>query len=165
MAFQVFLQKLLRYFNGTTISASFVSLFPVYLVIFSLNLNEILLLLSAGKSIIMSLLLKLVYLYGIAINFLMLANKYCYIVLSYTLALLHKCLQHHLLVYFQVVHPPLHVTVSIHLCPSVCCAPYLRNCTSSDHNLWYTYICEMMISPGIFFFIFSKFYFFGLLRG
>ena len=37
------LQKLLRYFNGTYISASFVPSFPVCSVIFCLNLDEILL--------------------------------------------------------------------------------------------------------------------------
>ena len=47
------LQKLLRCFNGTVISTSFVPLFPVSPVISSLNLNEILLLLSLGKSVIL----------------------------------------------------------------------------------------------------------------
>ena len=50
------LQKLLRYFNGTIISTSFVSSFPVCSVIFCLilfKLNKILLL-PAGKSIILS---------------------------------------------------------------------------------------------------------------
>ena len=37
------LQKLLRYFNGTYISASFVPSFPVCSVIFCLDLDEILL--------------------------------------------------------------------------------------------------------------------------
>ena len=23
------------------------------------------------------------------------------------------------------------------VCPSICCAPYLKNCTSSDYNFWY----------------------------
>ena len=41
-----------RYFNGTIISTSFAPLFPVCSVIFSLNLNEILLF-SAGKLIIL----------------------------------------------------------------------------------------------------------------
>ena len=40
------LLKLLRYFNGTIISASFVPAFPVCPVIGCLNLNEALLLLS-----------------------------------------------------------------------------------------------------------------------
>ena len=34
------LQKLLKYFNGTIISTSFVPPFPVYPVIFAFNLNE-----------------------------------------------------------------------------------------------------------------------------
>ena len=46
------LQKLLRYFNGIIISTFFVPPFPVCLVICCLNLNEILLLLLAGKPII-----------------------------------------------------------------------------------------------------------------
>ena len=37
----LFLQKLLRYLNGTIISSSFVQLFHDYSVIFSLYLNEI----------------------------------------------------------------------------------------------------------------------------
>ena len=54
---------------------------------------------------------------------------------------------------FQVGYPPLYVTFSVHpfVCLSVCHAPYLRNCTSSNHNLWY--MCKMMISPGVFFII------------
>ena len=47
---------------------------------------------------------------------------------------------------------------SVH--PSVCRTPCLRNRTPSNHNFWYT--CKMMISPGTFF-IFLKFWFFGLL--
>ena len=43
------LQKLLKYFNETIISTSFEPFFPVGPAIFCLNLNEILLLLSAGK--------------------------------------------------------------------------------------------------------------------
>ena len=52
----IVLQKLLRYFNETIISTSFAPLFPVCPVIFCVNLNEVLLLLSAGKSIILPLL-------------------------------------------------------------------------------------------------------------
>ena len=39
-------------------------------------------------------------------------------------------------------HPPLYVTFSIcpSVYPSVCRAPYLRNCTSPDHNFWCTYV-------------------------
>ena len=47
-----FLQKLLRYFNGTMILTTIVPSCPVCFVIFSLNLNEMLSFLSAGKSII-----------------------------------------------------------------------------------------------------------------
>ena len=71
------LQRILRYFNGTIISTSFVPFFSVFLVTCCLNLNKILLLLWAGKSIITSL--KLFHLYSIAINFLMFPNKYHYI--------------------------------------------------------------------------------------
>ena len=49
MEFQGFSKKLLRYFNGTIISTSFVPSLPVYSAIFYLNLNETLK--SAVKSI------------------------------------------------------------------------------------------------------------------
>ena len=52
------LQKLLIYFNGTVISTYFVSLSPVCPVIFSLDLNEILVFSLAGKSVIALLLFK-----------------------------------------------------------------------------------------------------------
>ena len=51
-------QKLFSYFNRSIISTSFVPPFPVWPVIFCLNLNEVLLLLSSGKSIILPLLSK-----------------------------------------------------------------------------------------------------------
>ena len=41
------LQKLLKYFNGTITSTSFVPSFPVWSVIFTLNLNESVVLSSA----------------------------------------------------------------------------------------------------------------------
>ena len=47
------------------------------------------------------------------------------------------------------------------VCPSTCCAPYLRNCASSNHNFWYT-MCKMMVPPGAFFFFFWKFHIFIL---
>ena len=50
------LQKLLRHFDGTIISTSFVPPFPVCPVICCLNLNEALFLLLVGKSIILPLL-------------------------------------------------------------------------------------------------------------
>ena len=46
---------------------------------------------------------------------------------------------------------------------SICCAPYLRNLTSSDHNFWYTYVKWSYFQ--MFFFIFLKFCFLGLLGG
>ena len=49
MEFQGFSKKLLRYFNGTIISTSFVPSLPVCSAIFYLNLNETLK--SAVKSI------------------------------------------------------------------------------------------------------------------
>ena len=49
------LQKLLRYFNGTIISTSFVPQPPACLAIYCLNLNELLLLSLTGKSIILPL--------------------------------------------------------------------------------------------------------------
>ena len=57
------LQKFLIFFNGTIILTSFMPPFPTCPVIFCLNLNEVLLLLSLGKSIILSLFSKLVHLY------------------------------------------------------------------------------------------------------
>ena len=48
-------QKLIRYFNGNVIETLFIPAAPVLLAIFCLNLNETLLLLSSGKSIIASL--------------------------------------------------------------------------------------------------------------
>ena len=51
------LQKLLRYFNGTIISVSFLLFFPVPPATFSLNLNEILLFI-AGESTMLLLLSK-----------------------------------------------------------------------------------------------------------
>ena len=51
-------QNLLRYFNGTITSTSLVPPFPVFPVIFCLNLNEERLLLSPGKSVILPLLSK-----------------------------------------------------------------------------------------------------------
>ena len=52
------LQKLLKYFKETTISTFFVPWLPVWRIIFSLNLNKKLLLLSEGKSIIATTLFK-----------------------------------------------------------------------------------------------------------
>ena len=52
------LQKLLKYFNGTLISTFFVPLFPILAAIFVLNLNEALIILSAGKSVISPLAFK-----------------------------------------------------------------------------------------------------------
>ena len=49
------------------------------------------------------------------------------------------------------VHPLVHP--SVHL--SIHCAPYLRNYTSSDHNL--VHMCTMMIFPSVFFFFFIFF--------
>ena len=57
------LQKLLRYFSGTIISTSFVSLFPVSRIICCL---------------------KLVHFYSIAINFLMSLSNHYHILLNYT---------------------------------------------------------------------------------
>ena len=62
----------------------------------------------------------------------------------------------------------LYMSVFPSICPSVhsfvCCARYLRNYTSSDHNFWYTYV-KWWYLPGFclfFFLIFSKFWLFGL---
>ena len=59
------------------------------------------------------------------------------------------------------VRPPfrlsVHLSVHLSVCPSVRCAPYLRNHAPCDHNFWYR--CIMMIS----FFNFFKFWFFGSL--
>ena len=37
------------------------------------------------------------------------------------------------------------------VCPSTCCAPYLRNCASSNHNFWYTCV-KWWYLQGIFYF-------------
>ena len=47
--------------------------------------------------------------------------------------------------------------------PSVCCVPYLRNHTSSNHHLWYT--CVKWWYLHAFFFIFLKFWFLGCYGG
>ena len=73
------LQKLLRYFNGTIISTLFVPPFPVCPVIWCLNLNEALLLLSAGKSIIVSLSIRAVVSHKLPVS----SNKQHYILLNY----------------------------------------------------------------------------------
>ena len=52
---KLYFGKLLRYFNGTIVSTSLVPPFPVCPVICRLNLYEALLLLLAGKSIILPL--------------------------------------------------------------------------------------------------------------
>ena len=46
---------------------------------------------------------------------------------------------------------------------SLCHTAYLRNRASPDHNFWYTYVKWWYLHA--FFFIFSKFCFFGLLGG
>ena len=48
-------------------------------------------------------------------------------------------------------------------CLSVGRTPYLRNCTSSNHSFWYT--CVKWYLQVFFFFLFLKFWFFGLLGG
>ena len=48
------------------------------------------------------------------------------------------------------------------VCPYICCAPYLRNCTSCDHNSWYTWVRWWYLQ--VFFFIYLKFWFFRLLE-
>ena len=58
-------------------------------VIFCLNLNEALL---PGKYQEHQLQSKLVHLFSIATIFLMFSNDYCYILLNYTLALIHQFL-------------------------------------------------------------------------
>ena len=44
----------------------------------------------------------------------------------------------------------------------ICHTPYLRNCTSSDHNFWYTYVKWWYLQG---FFTFSKFCFLGCYGG
>ena len=88
----MFLQKLLKYFNGTIISTFFVPSSPVESVIFlfefKFSSNE-----NYQEHEHYS---KLFHLYTIAINFLMFLKKYCSIPLNFTLALLHQCLLHYL---------------------------------------------------------------------
>ena len=58
MAFPRFLQKLLKYFNGAIISIFFVLWSSNWSLMCSLYLNEALLLLVAGKSIVTAALFK-----------------------------------------------------------------------------------------------------------
>ena len=53
-------------------------------------------------------------------------------------------------------HPPLYVTFSVRLsvCPFICWAPYLRNLTSSNHNLWYASVKWWYLQKIFFFFFF-----------
>ena len=55
----------------------------------------------------------------------------------------------------------LYMSFFLSVCLSICCAPYLRNHTSSDHNFWYTYINDDI--SRCLFLIFLKIWFFGLL--
>ena len=77
----------------------FVPSFCALPAIFVLNLNEALLLLSAGKSIIAPLAFKAGSSYSIVINFLIFLNDYRCILLYYSLSLLYQYLLHYLLVY------------------------------------------------------------------
>ena len=62
-------------------------------------------------------------------------------------------------------HPPLYVTCSIYLsvCPSIDCAPYLMNHTSSDHNFWH--MCVKWWYFKVFCSFCYFFFFFGLVGG
>ena len=62
-------------------------------------------------------------------------------------------------------HPPLCVTFSVRMsvCLSVCRAPYPRNRTSSNHNIWYTCVKWSYIQP--FFSFFWNFDFLGCYGG
>ena len=62
-------------------------------------------------------------------------------------------------------HPPLCVTFSVRtsVCLSVCRAPYPRNRTSSNHNIWYTCVKWSYIQP--FFSFFWNFDFLGCYGG
>ena len=82
------LQKLLNYFNGKTISTSFVlpaaGVSPIILV---LNLND-------SGSVILD------HLYGAAINFLIFLQNYCCTVSDYTSTSRHPDFLHYLLEYY-----------------------------------------------------------------
>ena len=52
-------------------------------------------------------------------------------------------------------------SVSLSVCLSVCCTPYLRNHTSSNHNFWYT--CVKRYLPDFFSFFWS--FHFGAVSG
>ena len=58
--------------------------------------------------------------------------------------------------YFQLGHSPLYVTFSVcpSVGPSVFHTSYLRNCTSYDHNFWYT--CVKWWNLKCFFWFFKK---------
>ena len=53
---------------------------------------------------------------------------------------------------FLVGKAPLYVTFSVR--PSVCHTSYLRNCTSYDHNFWYTYVKWWYLQDLFFIFFF-----------
>ena len=74
-------QKLLKYFNGTTISTSVLPLAAVLPFIFGLILNQALLS-AAEKLVIAPASVKACHLYNIAINLLMFLNNYCHILLN-----------------------------------------------------------------------------------
>ena len=98
------LQKLLRHFNGTIISTFSVPLFPAWSFFF-IVLNELVSVLSSLKSLILLSSVKPVYFYNIAIKFHLFLKNYHYILLNYTLKLLHQYHEHHLIAYCLLCLP------------------------------------------------------------
>ena len=94
------LEKLLIYFNGTIISTSFVLLFPVCPVICCLNLNEILLPLSAKKLVITLLLFKVVSFLQHCYKLSDVFEQVSLYSLNHTYALLYQYHEHYVPVYY-----------------------------------------------------------------
>ena len=92
------------YFNCTIVSTFSVPLFPAWSVFF-IVLNELVSVLSSLKSLILLSSVKPVYFYNIAIKFHLFLKNYHYILLNYTLKLLHQYHEHHLLAYCLLCLP------------------------------------------------------------
>ena len=45
-----------------------------------------------------------------------------------------------------------HLYMSL-VCSSICCAPYIRKCTSCDHKFWYTYVKWQYLQASFFHFL------------
>ena len=91
---QYVLPKLPRYFNGTIFR--FIIFFSSYYFLINFKQGTII---SIKKINDISIIIEGWYFSIVATNFLMFCNSYCYVLLNYTLTLLHQCLYHNLLLY------------------------------------------------------------------